>query len=75
VAFARKLVAEAGDRCVWGTDWPHPNHQGPIPDDGVLVDILAEIAPNEAARQAVLVDNPKRLYRFAPPRHLTGAQA
>ncbi|MGA7003254.1 MAG: amidohydrolase family protein, partial [Pseudolabrys sp.] len=75
VAFARKLVAEAGDRCVWGTDWPHPNHQGPIPDDGVLVDILAEIAPNEAARKAMLVDNPNRLYRFAPARHLTGAQA
>jgi 2-pyrone-4,6-dicarboxylate lactonase len=75
VAFARKLVAEAGDRCLWGTDWPHPNHQGPIPDDGVLVDILAEIAPNEAARQAILVDNPKRLYHFAPARNLTGAQA
>ena len=26
VPFARKLVAEFGDRCVWGTDWPHPNH-------------------------------------------------
>ena len=34
VPFARKLVAEFGDRAVWGTDWPHPNHQGPIPDDG-----------------------------------------
>jgi len=75
VAFARKLVAEASDRCVWGTDWPHPNHQGPIPDDGVLVDIIAEIAPNEAARKAMLVDNPNRLYRFAPARHLTGAKA
>ena len=31
VPFARKLVAEFGDRCVWGTDWPHPNHPGPIP--------------------------------------------
>ena len=72
VPFARKLVAEFGDRCVWGTDWPHPNHQGPTPDDGVLVDILAEIAPNEAARQALLVDNPQRFYRFAAPRKLTG---
>ena len=26
VPFARKLVAEFGDRCVWGTDFPHPNH-------------------------------------------------
>jgi 2-pyrone-4,6-dicarboxylate lactonase len=64
VPFAHKLVAEFGDRCVWGTDWPHPNHQGPVPDDGVLVDILAQIAPSEAVRQALLVDNPKRFYGF-----------
>jgi 2-pyrone-4,6-dicarboxylate lactonase len=73
VPFAGKLVAEFGDRCVWGTDWPHPNHQGPVPDDGVLVDVLVEIAPTQAARQALLVDNPQRFYRFAPARRLTGA--
>ncbi|MGB7694192.1 MAG: amidohydrolase family protein [Pseudolabrys sp.] len=71
VPFARRLVAEFGDRCVWGTDWPHPNHQGPTPNDGILVDILSEIAPSEAARKAVLVDNPQRFYRFAPARKLT----
>jgi 2-pyrone-4,6-dicarboxylate lactonase len=65
VPYARKLVEEFGDRCLWGLDWPHPNHQGPVPDDGVLVDLLAEIAPNEALRQALLVDNPQRFYRFA----------
>jgi 2-pyrone-4,6-dicarboxylate lactonase len=70
VPFARKLVAEFGDRCVWGTVWPHPNHTH-VPDDGQLVDILAEIAPG-AALQAVMVDNPMRLYKFAPPRKLTG---
>jgi 2-pyrone-4,6-dicarboxylate lactonase len=64
VPFARKLVAEFGDRCVWGTDWPHPNHEPPIPDDGVLVDILAEIAPQPAQLQALLVDNPQRFYKF-----------
>jgi len=42
-----------------------------VVDDGLLVDILAEIAPNETARQALLVDNPQRFYRFAPPRKLT----
>jgi 2-pyrone-4,6-dicarboxylate lactonase len=51
---------------------PHPNHQGPIPDDGILVDILADIAPTEAARQALLVDNPQRFYRFARARSLAG---
>jgi len=65
IPFARKLVAEFGDRVVWGTDWPHPNHTHK-PDDGMLVDILAKIAPSEAARQALLVDNPMRLYKFAP---------
>lgn len=64
LAFGRKLVAEFGDRVFWGTDWPHPNISGAIPDDGVLVDLLAEIAPSAAARQALLVDNPRRFYRF-----------
>lgn len=63
VALARELVLRHGERCVWGTDWPHPNHTH-IPDDGHLVDALAEIAPSAAELQALLVDNPQRLYRF-----------
>jgi 2-pyrone-4,6-dicarboxylate lactonase len=66
VPFARKLVDAAGDRVVWGLDWPHPNHQGPIPDDGALVDLIADIAPDDRARHALLVENPARLYRFGP---------
>jgi len=62
VPFARKLVAEFGDRVIWGSDWPHPNLDS-IPDDGVLVDLIAEFA-NEAQRQALLVDNPMKLYKF-----------
>ncbi|MGB7258373.1 MAG: amidohydrolase family protein [Pseudolabrys sp.] len=64
VPFGRTLVAEFGDRAVWGLDWPHPNLHGPNPDDGVLVDLLAEIAPSAAQRQALVVDNPQRLYKF-----------
>ena len=64
IPFARKLVEVGGDRVVWGTDWPHPNLEE-VPDDGVLVDLLAQIAPSEAARRALLVDNPRRLYGFA----------
>jgi len=65
VPFARKLVDDFGDRVLWGTDWPHPNHHGPIPDDGELVDVLAQIAPTEAQRRRLLVDNPARLYGFS----------
>lgn len=70
VPFAHRLVTDFGDRVLWGTDWPHPNHQGPIPDDGALVDLIAQIAPTEAARQALLVDNPRRFYRFAPAQEI-----
>ncbi len=63
IPFARKLVAEFGDRTLWGTDWPHPN-LAHVPDDGILVDLLSEIAPSTAQRQALLVDNPKRFYGF-----------
>lgn len=65
VPFARKLVEDFGERVLWGTDWPHPNHHGPIPDDGELVDVLAQIAPTEAQRRRLLVDNPARLYGFS----------
>jgi len=64
VPFAWTLAQDAGDRVLWGTDWPHPNHTQVL-DDGQLVDLLTQIAPTDAARRALLVDNPDRLYRFA----------
>ncbi len=63
IPFARKLVAEFPERTLWGSDWPHPNLAA-VPDDGVLVDLLARIAPSEKERQALLVDNPRRFYGF-----------
>lgn len=63
VALARVLVEHYPERCVWGTDWPHPNHTH-VPDDGMLVDALAGIAPDAALREQLLVHNPQRLYRF-----------
>lgn len=63
IPFARKLVSEFGERTLWGTDWPHPNLSH-VPDDGMLVDLLGEIAPTAASRQALLADNPQRLYHF-----------
>ena len=63
IPFARKLVEEFPAQTVWGTDWPHPNLNA-IPDDGVMVDNLAEIAPSERQRKTLLVDNPARFYGF-----------
>jgi 2-pyrone-4,6-dicarboxylate lactonase len=56
------LVADYPDRCIWGTDWPHPNMQDRIPDDGHLVDMIPRIAPGEELQRKLLVDNPERLY-------------
>jgi predicted TIM-barrel fold metal-dependent hydrolase len=58
------IAAHAPERCVWGTDWPHPNCNGHMPDDGELVDLIADWAPNLAMRQRILVDNPATLYGF-----------
>lgn len=62
--FARALFAAAPDRCLWGTDWPHPSLTEWMPEDGALLDLLGQWIPGEADRRRVLVDNPARLYGF-----------
>jgi predicted TIM-barrel fold metal-dependent hydrolase len=64
VPFARALIEAAPDRILWGTDWPHPNVGKHMPNDGDLVDLFAQIAPEPALRHKILVDNPARLYGF-----------
>ena len=62
---AEALIAAAPDRCVWGTDWPHPHMQEkPYPDDKLLLDLVGEWAGDETQRKRILVDNPARLYGF-----------
>jgi predicted TIM-barrel fold metal-dependent hydrolase len=74
--IAQAFVSANPDRCVWGTDWPHPDSskvEGRKPtdiapaleiDDGRVLNLLAEWVPDAATRQKILVDNPKRLYEF-----------
>jgi 2-pyrone-4,6-dicarboxylate lactonase len=62
VPFAKAIVERFPDRVLWGTDWPHPNMPKEAPDDGVLVDMIPKIAPTAALQQALLVDNPMKLY-------------
>jgi 2-pyrone-4,6-dicarboxylate lactonase len=64
-AFAeavRPLVEDYPNRCIWGTDWPHPNMQDEVPDDGHLVDMIPRIAPTPELQRKLLVDNPNALY-------------
>ena len=62
VPFAKRLVDSFPDRVLWGTDWPHPNLKNHMPDDGLLVDFIPQIATTPELQKKLLVDNPTRLY-------------
>ena len=62
-ALARRFAEAAPDHCLWGSNWPHPQAE-PIPDDGDLLDWLAEAVPAAAVCRRILVDNPARLFGF-----------
>jgi predicted TIM-barrel fold metal-dependent hydrolase len=62
--LARMLIDTVPERCVWGTDWPHPGMQHGVPDDADLLDLLGAWASSEAIRHKILVDNPALLYGF-----------
>ena len=61
--FGAACVAAAPNRCIWGTDWPHPNVRI-MPNDGDLVDVIPTMIPDPALQRKVLVDNPARLFGF-----------
>lgn len=63
--LARRLVAHAPERLLWGSDWPHVNmNDRAMPNDGDLVDLLVEWIPEDATRRRILVDNPAALFAF-----------
>jgi predicted TIM-barrel fold metal-dependent hydrolase len=64
LAVAHALVRHAPERCVWGSDWPHPTERDAKPDDAVLFDLLGEWSGGEAMRKRILADNPRELYGF-----------
>lgn len=57
---ARAIVAAAPERAIWGSDWPHI--PGSSRDTGELLNLIADWAPDAAARRRILVDNPNRLF-------------
>jgi predicted TIM-barrel fold metal-dependent hydrolase len=63
VPIAHALVEAAPDRVLWGTDFPHPNSTHDA-DEADLVDLVPQFATSAQRQQAVLVDNPARLYGF-----------
>ena len=64
-AVARAYAKAYPERCVWGSDWPHPTEQAKgVPDDALLFDLLTDWVPDEQVRHRILVENPATLYDF-----------
>ena len=63
--IARALIQAAPERIVWATNWPHGGH-AVKPDDAILLELLTQWVPDEAARLRILVENPANLYGFGP---------
>ncbi|MCB1510261.1 MAG: amidohydrolase family protein [Hyphomicrobiaceae bacterium] len=61
----RAMVAVRPDRLVWAANWPHPNFAPDNkPEEADCLDPLLDWVPDESIRNAILADNPGRLYDF-----------
>jgi predicted TIM-barrel fold metal-dependent hydrolase len=63
-AAAQALLQALGaDRLLWGSDWPHTQHQH-LADFASTQAVLADWVPDAGARRRILVDTPAALFRF-----------
>ncbi len=62
--FVATLLKERPDRCVWGTNWPHPGLTQFMPNDTDLLDLLESWLPGDAVRERLFATNAATLYRF-----------
>ncbi|MEO5843887.1 MAG: amidohydrolase family protein [Caldimonas sp.] len=66
IAWIARLVARRfPERCLWASNWPHPN-QTPAPPSAAMLDWGLGCMADSAAQRKALVDNPAELYGFAP---------
>lgn len=64
VPLAQRLIEAAPDRCVWGSDWPHPVSAKQPPNEGALLELLYRFAPDATVLRKILVDNPAQFFGF-----------
>jgi D-galactarolactone isomerase len=64
-ALARALAKAHPERCLWASNWPHPN-QNMEPSTVAMLDLLLEWTEDDSTRSRILVDNPAELYGFSP---------
>jgi 2-pyrone-4,6-dicarboxylate lactonase len=64
VPIARALIDAAPERCVWGSDWPHPVSRQPPPNDADVLELLYRYVRSDSELQKILVDNPSKLFGY-----------
>jgi predicted TIM-barrel fold metal-dependent hydrolase len=62
--FVQAVLTDRPDRCVYGTNWPHPGIRDHMPNDCDLLDQLESWLPSEAVRVPLFVSNAEKLYAF-----------
>ncbi|MCW4113462.1 amidohydrolase family protein [Aurantimonas sp. MSK8Z-1] len=65
-AVAKAIAANAPERVIWGTNWPHnlARTTEDYPDDLALTEAVLGWMGDAASQQAILVDNPQALFGF-----------
>jgi len=63
--FVQAVLNDRADRCVWGTNWPHPGLTGFMPNDADLLDLLESWIPRDNMRVPLYAANAAKLYRFS----------
>ena len=53
--MALALISINPERIVWGTNWPHLLFDGPMPNDGDLLDLIYEWIPDQTNRKKSLL--------------------
>ena len=62
--LARTLAQRYPERCLWASNWPHPN-RNPVPSDAEMLDLLSAWTDSATVREQILVTNPADVYGFA----------
>lgn len=63
--FAKKIIATAPSRTLWGSDWPHVMIRDIMPDDSELTNLISQWMPSKELQELILVKNPEILYGFS----------
>jgi len=64
-AFGLLLEYGMADRLIWGSDWPHTQHENLV-SYAETFDFLQELVQDPALKQAILSDNALQLFGFKP---------